>query len=56
MHPTLVEETTEIADIEAASYPADEKASPAGVAMRQQQAGAFFWTLGPMTVLTHYCF
>lgn len=50
MHRTLPEETTEIAEIEAASYPADEKATPEGVVMRQKEAGEFFWTLGPMQV------
>lgn len=54
MHLTLPEETGEIAEIEAASYPADEKATPEGVALRQKEAGKFFWTLGPVNVSSHF--
>jgi hypothetical protein len=50
MHLTLSSETEEIARIEADSYPADEKATPEGVVMRQKEAGEFFWTLGPVQV------
>lgn len=50
MHLTLSSETEEIARIEADSYPADEKATPEGVVMRQKEAGEFFWTLGPVEV------
>lgn len=50
MHRTRPGETLEIARIEALSFPADEKATPEGVAMRQKEAGEFFWTLGPVQV------
>ena len=55
MHLTLSSETEEIARIEADSYPADEKATPEGVVMRQKEAGEFFWTLGPVEVSLQFC-
>lgn len=51
MHQARAEEVEEIAAIEAASFPPDEKASKEGILLRQQRAGEFFWVLGPMQEL-----
>jgi GNAT superfamily N-acetyltransferase len=46
LRPAQQGETERIAEIEASSFPADEKAELAAIQMRRQQASEYFWVLG----------
>lgn len=46
LRPAQQNETERIAEIEASSFPADEKADLGAIRMRRQQASPYFWVLG----------